>query len=224
MIPPIQSSQVSHVPPISQTRLKSCPIKPIEKKEISDPDFLPSLVHFIQDLLCFLSNFRTSITALFSRKKLVIDSSHEPIQIKNVNELKINDSNQQRISSLIQEISTSSLKELAWNAGKLSKSGKILKREVHPFRFLLEVFRDDHSKKCLQKIAQDRTSYFSGRSRIWSDFSKNLGENFENRQGDIEPYIDSFSEVLGLEAGPIRLFCQDKNWEGLLLFLVHSNI
>ena len=138
---------------------------------------------------------------------------------KNVEHLEISLGNKLVIKNLLEEVATHSVIHLIYNALRLKEIGRQLKEEVHPFRFLLEIYSDPLSKKHFEKIHEERESIFSGRNQIWNDFSANLAKNFNDRIHDIEHYVESFARELSLDLSTIQELQKEGNWKELLLFI-----
>ena len=158
-----------------------------------------------------------SISTLTSLQTSEVTPSFKPIHT-----LKISISHRETIQNLLEELATKSVFHLACNGLRLMKIGNTLKEEVHPYLFLLEIFSNASSKKHLEKFYEDRNQIISGRSQIWSDFVKNLGKNFESREGDIAPYTFSFAQALNLDPSQVELHVKERNWESLLVFLLQA--
>lgn len=219
MIPPIHSSPVLQTLSLSPTPPPTTKPKQIEQETIQEPNILSSLKQFIQDFTAF---FYTLLSNIFAKKQTATQTIEDPTLVRDIKDLIVTEENRNRIRGLIQDISTSSLPKLAWNAWALRKTGQILRKEVHPLAFLLQIFKDPSTKEHFKKVYEDRHSFSSGRNQIWNDFSSNLTKNFEDRTADIKPYIDSFSEMLSLDKEQMHIFEQEENWEGLLLFITQA--
>jgi hypothetical protein len=150
--------------------------------------------------------------------------SESIFSFKQIEDLLISKENQIRIHGLLEELATSSVAWLAFNGLRLTKLGRLLKQEVHPFRFLLEIYQNPISKKYLEEIYEDRHQLLSGRSQIWKDFSQNLAKNFQSCAIDIHHYAESFAQELELDFLLLKEFVHRKDWEGLLLFIVQSKL
>ena len=182
-----------------------------------------------QNLMVFFMNFPTAFRSIGSAHSFSELKEYERIQHgKDVNHLTITPHQQKVIYELLKELATSHILTLGWHASRLTTTGLKLKEEVHPYRFLLEILltpppnSEQHSSKDHLKMIREDSSDLL-RSRIWSDFTFNLGKNFEDRKKDIAHYRESFAKTLGVDASQLEVHEEAKKWDILVDYLLESS-
>lgn len=139
---------------------------------------------------------------------------------RNISHLKISKEDQRQVRALLEELATSSVWHLAKHALRLTQIGAHLKKEVHPYRFLLEIFSNPSSIAHLKTIHEKKDHPLSG--RVWKDFVSNLGKNFLSRIEDKGLYAVSFAKELHLSPLLVSSYELEQDWEGLMNYLVLS--
>lgn len=131
---------------------------------------------------------------------------------------------EEQITGLIQELVTTLAENgkisLLFKRGHLHNLGVALKK-VHPLKFLSTVFADPHLKLCMGEIFDDRfkrTGFLEGENH--DGISHSLTQ--EANRGKLEPYLNDFAQKVNIPVEAIRPFIKNSDWEGLILFLIHS--
>ena len=135
---------------------------------------------------------------------------------KSVDELAISEESQKLLAELIETLATSSVLELLAKAHRLIDAGETLRKEVHPYRFFLEILKNPQSKEHFSKMYEEKDHFFSGRSQIWNDFCRGSGDTFELYKGQIDQYTLSFSHSVNLDPIEVQLHIMHGNWHELL--------
>lgn len=103
---------------------------------------------------------------------------------------------------------------------RLETLGESIDREVHPFRFLLEIFLDNESNAAINALYNRRNDLIDG--MMWARFVDNLGKSFLKRT-DIDKYKGFFARQLGLtkkHESAISNYLKQRDWNGLLTYLI----
>ncbi len=118
---------------------------------------------------------------------------------------------------------------------RLKELGSNIDREVHPYRFLIEIFTDPPSKASLIALYDGKNSIsgvLAGRLTMWNEFAADLGKSFELRKEDTMPHTKFFVDALKADyrskthqlfkitPAQIDNFVIAKNWNGLLEHLI----
>jgi hypothetical protein len=139
---------------------------------------------------------------------------------KSIDSLPISQKNKETIQNLVKELATSSIFHLTCNGLKLMRTGTLLRKEVHPYRFYSEILSDPESKGFFGKIYEERNQILSGRAQIWSDFCSNAGGTFQDYAEDIDCYTLSFADRFQLDPLIIKSLQSKLDWEGLLSYFI----
>ena len=156
--------------------------------------------------------------------------------------LNISIQNQKDIREVLSTIGSNTALQLGWNSlpslmktapskpdmiSHLKALGAKIDKEVHPYRFLLEIFLDKDSKTSITTLYNGRNDLLTGRNLMWTEFVTNLGKSFDKRKEDIAPHTQFFAQALRIRSSKvdhfsrkINEFVQAKNWNGLLEYLI----
>ncbi len=117
------------------------------------------------------------------------------------------------IHKIIDTMAEKNVFQLALEKSSMEKKGKKI-RHVHPLRFVGYVYGDGHLKRCMHEI---KKSYFK-----WHSFLDGFGEKMheEYRANNLAQYVPGFSQSLGVNQDSVMQYINDKDWEGLLKFLL----
>lgn len=117
------------------------------------------------------------------------------------------------IHKLVSTLAEKNVFELALEKKSLEKKGDKI-YHVHPFRFIGYIFSDPHLKKCMYEI---KKSFFK-----WHTFVDGFGDKMsaEKHHRNLERYIPGFAHSLNINPDKVRQYVDDKDWEGLLKFLI----
>ncbi len=120
---------------------------------------------------------------------------------------------QKAIRNIICTMAEKNLLQLGLEKKTLKKKGKKI-NHVHPLRFVDYIFSDPHLKKCMQQIKKS--------SFKWNGFVRGFsGRMMEEAVKDnLRPYIPEFSEHLAVNQENLKIYIDNKDWEGLLKYLL----
>jgi len=123
---------------------------------------------------------------------------------------------EQKIDDLISSMGIhGKLTLLLHHEKRLRKIGDEL-RYLHPFKFLGFIFspKNSHLKQHMGEIFDD---YFK-RTNFVKDYSQTM--DIYDLKNDLTVYLEDFSKEVDIPANEILPFIKDKNWEGLVRFLI----
>lgn len=130
----------------------------------------------------------------------------------------------QTIYQLFEEMATHSVWQLMTNASSLKNRGEQLRKEVHPFQMLIEIFADEKTHKHFQSMYEKKTEVLTGRNLVWSNFIQGVGENIENRKGEIEPYLDTFAKTMKINPFQVRSYLKNRDYDGLVSSITKNHL
>lgn len=121
----------------------------------------------------------------------------------------------QKISTILITMAENSVFQLLFERKFLERLGQEV-HHVHPIRFLGTIFSDPHLVQCMFVI---RTSGFK-----WGGFMDGITERLkgEIKAGNVNLYIPGFAQELGLRAEDIQAYINQRDIEGLVLFLMEK--
>ncbi|KKL98157.1 MAG: hypothetical protein KR126chlam4_00913 [Candidatus Anoxychlamydiales bacterium] len=96
---------------------------------------------------------------------------------------------------------------------RLNKVGNEI-RYIHPFKFLGYIFTHPDLKEYMAVIFDD---YFI-RTRFVKDFAQTM--DIYDLRNKLVIYLDDFANELGISVDKIKPFIDNREWEGLLRFLI----
>ncbi len=128
----------------------------------------------------------------------------------------------------LKKLGTKSVVELGLIQVRLKKTGKVLDTNVLPYHFLIEIFSHATSKQHLITVFNNRANWLGG-ALIWSRFATDLSKNCNKPNWELQSKTGYFIEELqkidpSLDAASIANFTTNKNWEGLLTYLITQSI
>ena len=233
-------SQISH--PSSDGTLTSTQISlgsnPISSDSNRDSSNLVSVTEDANYLLA-----RSDAPHMLDESSALLESAHIPLFVGDIpHSLNISVQNQKDIREVLSTIGSNTALQLGWNSlpslmktapskpdmiSHLKALGAKIDKEVHPYRFLLEIFLDKDSKTSIMTLYNGRNDLLTGRNLMWTEFVTNLGKSFDNRKEDIAPHTQFFAQALRIRSSKvdhfsrkINEFVQAKNWNGLLEYLI----
>ncbi len=120
------------------------------------------------------------------------------------------------ISYIIKTLAYDSLISIGTSKSSLKAAGDRINL-VHPFRFLMTVFTDEELKAGIRAI-RDRGGW------VWSGFIDGIVESLgeESAKGNLLSFVDDFAGRLHLSEESITLKLQQKDWSGLVNFLIDT--
>ncbi len=130
-------------------------------------------------------------------------------------ELAYSKEDQADIKELLETLSTQDMFGLLKRRSSLNELGDRIEH-VHPLKFLEIIVTDNHLKSCLQEV----DSSFFKRSAFLRGLSKSFGK--KAKLGEIDPYIPDFSLAVHRPTKSIEPFFRDKNWKGLVKYLLSA--
>lgn len=119
------------------------------------------------------------------------------------------------IYEIITTMSENGKLTLLFQQGHLKQLGAQI-NHVHPMKFVTTILNNPRLRSCLNDIAED---YFK-----WNGFMDGLGPSFnrEADRGKLDHYINDFAAEMGVTPDAIRKYFQNRDWEGLVKFLMKS--
>lgn len=120
------------------------------------------------------------------------------------------DQQKKDIAFIVTTLGNASLGTIATSKSALKKAG-VRVENVHPWHFLMVVFRDEKLKAALHNL-QGRTIW------IWSEFFNGLkrGLDEEFARDNLLRYVDDFAENLQIDSSLLYPSIEARSWKGLL--------
>jgi len=172
-------------------------------------------------MLRFLSYFIT-IFVLFIGSAYAFNMPIAGIKIKPVesaakySELRCSDDDKAKIREIVETLSKHSYWDLYNNhRSRLEKIGEDV-RPVHPLRFLGHIFSYPDLKSCMRAIFNDPIIKYN----FMSNFAPRM--DVETQKGTLIKYYEDFAKSLNLAPNTVKSYLDNKNWEGLVIFLMNS--
>lgn len=130
-------------------------------------------------------------------------------------ELACTEQDQAYIYEIISTMAENGKLNLLFKKTHLKEIGEQI-NHVHPMKFMSTIFTNPHLKSCMFYIWDD---YFKR-----NGFLDGLGPSLtrEADKGKLHQYIKEFAEEVGVPVENIEGYFQAREWEGLVLYLIHS--
>lgn len=121
----------------------------------------------------------------------------------------------QKIGTILTTMAENSVFQLLFERKFLERLGQEV-HHVHPIRFLGTIFSDPRLVHCMYVI---RMSGFK-----WGGFMDGISERLrgEIKAGNVNIYIPGFAQQLNLRAEDIQAYINQRDIEGLVLFLMEK--
>lgn len=71
---------------------------------------------------------------------------------------------------------------------------------------------------------EKKTEVLTGRNLVWSNFIQGVGENIENRKGEIEPYLDTFAKTMKINPFQVRSYLKNRDYDGLVSSITKNHL
>lgn len=150
---------------------------------------------------------------LISKKQIEIRHAKESHSVDLYYQLQLVDWEMKTIHKLISAIAEKNVFELALEKKTVERKGKKI-HHVHPLRFIGYIFSDPYLKKCMGDI---KRNYFKWYSFV-DGFSDKMKE--EHQQHNLNRYVAGFAQHLDINSDKVKQYIDDKDYEGLLKFLL----
>ncbi len=131
-------------------------------------------------------------------------------------ELDCSDSDKEKIGYILTTMAANGKLTLLLTYKKdLEKAGNEI-GHVHPLKFLGVTFSNPKLSQAMKEIRHD---YFK-----WRGFADGIKPSLTNQatQNKLLPYLDDFSKEINRPAARIKPFLENKDWDGMLDFLLDS--
>lgn len=118
------------------------------------------------------------------------------------------------LAFILRTMANNSLIKIAKEKSNLKKAGERIEN-LHPFKFLEAIFTDEELKVCLRNI--------EGKSWVWSEFRDGIIGSLckESAVDNLKlEYIQSFANLIKIDANAIVSTILDKNWSKLVSDLI----
>jgi hypothetical protein len=129
----------------------------------------------------------------------------------------------QTICLLFQEMDTSSVWQLMNQSLRLKKIGEQLRKEVHPFQMLMEIFADKKTHEHFQSMYHKKTEILTGKHIVWNNFIQGLGENLESRKNEIDPYLNTFAKTMKISPLLVKSYLNHQDYNGLVSSIINAH-
>ncbi len=127
--------------------------------------------------------------------------------------LPLSTSEKETIYYIISNMAQKSIVQLAFKKKKMESRGKKI-NHLHPMRFIGFILSNPELKKCLNKIEKSSFKW----DAFIDGFAKRMKE--ESGRNNLLPYVDGFAKQVGAKPDKITRFIYEKDWEGLVRFLM----
>ncbi len=143
------------------------------------------------------------------------------VQTKSLSSLSLSTENQERIFLLIKQLDEFSLMELTRHVNQLQNIGALLRKEVHPLRFLHTIVTDPKTKEHLVNVYKRKNDLFLG--RVWGDFIWNIGKDLEAKN-DTKEYLMSFAKEVKANPHTLAFYESSRDWERFITVLLEDQV
>lgn len=128
-------------------------------------------------------------------------------------QLPLHDNERELIHKIISTMAKDNVIKLGLKRKSMERKGKKI-RQVHPLRFLGQVFSDRYLHQCMREI---RTSHFK-----WNGFIDGMRDRIEEEsaRGNLLPYVPGFSQLLQVDEKKVAHYIERHDWEGLVKHLL----
>ncbi|MFY7843388.1 MAG: hypothetical protein ACOVOR_05180 [Rhabdochlamydiaceae bacterium] len=132
---------------------------------------------------------------------------------RSLDDLPMTDEDKSNIRYIVNTLGEKNLFKIALKKEKLERLGRKV-RYIHPMKFLAFVLQDKKMRENLKKIKKNPFK--------WYKFKEGFGEKMkeERKNHTLYPYVLDFSERLNVDSSKVKQYLDDKDWEGLLKFLL----
>lgn len=131
--------------------------------------------------------------------------------------LQITGEEKQIIGKILTTMAESNVVSLWFQRKELESMGQQI-HHIHPIRFLGTVFSNQRLVNALHYIRQNKFK--------WDGFIEGFSERFKQEAilNNIHPYISGLANHINVNAEDIRKYCDKRNYEGLIIFLINAKI
>lgn len=117
------------------------------------------------------------------------------------------------VHKIVSTLANHNVVKLLLKKKTLQKAGKNVEH-VHPFRFLGTIISDPYLKSCMHEIKKSGFKW----DGFLDGYSKKMKS--EANAGNLLPYVPSFARAMGVDQGRVTDYIHQRNWEGLLRYLI----
>lgn len=176
-----------------------------------------ALTHLRGYMLRNRSLFLVLVFGLFTTSVSCSIIKKPPVKPTEMTYTELNCSEQDRncIYEIISTMGEKGKLSLLFQQGHLRELGAQI-NHVHPLIFLSTIFSDAHLKSCMYYIWDD---YFK-RNGFLDGLAPSLTREAE--KGKLNMYIGDFAKDIGVTPDAIQGYFDTRDWENLVLFLIHS--
>lgn len=160
----------------------------------------------------------TEDLSILAQRPRVTQAPDSPTKSGDVNQyetLPLTAEEKEKIGEILMTLAENNVFQLLFQKKRLERLGHEI-HHVHPVRFMGTVFSDPRLVYCMRSI---RRSSFK-----WDGFLDGFIERIQDeaKAGNLNDYIPGLAEALHLKAQDLQYFVDQKNFEGLIVFLTEN--